>query len=181
MLRLEARPVDRSGVDPGRRSRLESAEFESIDAETLCQTDGRLFTESAGRDLRIAEVDDAAKKRSRRQDDGRQRNARPSASSTTLDNSVLGEDLSGLALDDRKISHAADQRLHLATISIAICLHARTLHCGPFAAIKDAKLNRRSVGRLRHQSVERIDFPTRWPFPRPPIAGLQDISPMLAK
>ena len=165
MLRLEARPVDRSGVEPGRRSRLESAKFESVDPETLCQTDRRLLTESAGRDPRIAEVDDAAKKRSRRQDDGETPKRASVAKFDALDSSVLGEDLSDLAFDDREISHAPDQRLHLATVSTAIGLHPRTLHCWAFAAIKETKLNRRSVGGLSHQSVECIDFPDQVAFP----------------
>ena len=110
-------------------------------------------------------MDDPAEKRSCRQDDRETPKRAPVGKFETSDGSVLGENLSGLALDDREIGYVTDQSLHLATIPIAIGLHPRTLHRGPLAAIQDTKLNRRSVGGPSHQPVESIDFPDQVAFP----------------
>jgi len=53
--------------------------------------------------------------------------------------------------------------------------HRRTL-----AAIEHTKLDAGRIGNPAHQTVERIDLTDQMALAEPPIAGLQDIAPMVA-
>ena len=51
-----------------------------------------------------------------------------------------------------------DERANGATVQPAIALRARRPHGGSFAAIEHAELQRREIGRARHDSAQRVDL-----------------------
>ena len=72
-------------------------------------------------------------------------------------------------------------RLHGLAVELAVGLGARPAHRRTLAAVEHAELDaarhrRRGPSARRAASISR----TRWPLPSPPMAGLQDISPIVA-
>src|SRR5207302_2269247 len=51
-----------------------------------------------------------------------------------------------------------EQRTNGVRVEIAIALRARSLHGWTFGTIEQLELNAGAVGRLPHQSAERVDF-----------------------
>jgi hypothetical protein len=104
----------------------------------------------------------------------------PGPSMTPATTAVLDDQVLGGRGDDVEVGGGGQLSLHGLAIELAIDLGARAAHGGPLerfsirnwmpalSAIRPMTPSRASISR------------TRWPLPRPPMAGLQDISPMVS-
>ena len=108
--------------------------------------------------------------------------ARPSARRTPATAPVGDDEIVGLAFDHRQVRRSARiARLHRGGVELAVGLGARAAHRRALAAVEHAELDAAgSATRPIRPSSASISR-TRWPLPSPPIAGLQDIAPMVAK
>ena len=76
---------------------------------------------------------------------------------------------------------AGDRRLHGLAVELAVGLGARARTAGPLLRLSTRNwMPAASATRPIRPSSASISR-TRWPLPSPPMAGLQDISPMVAK
>ena len=111
-----------------------------------------------------------------------QAKARPSTSVSPGDRAVgVEDDVVGLALDDLEPALLAQQRADRPCVELAVgpwALGPRT--AGPLLALSMRNwMPARSIARAMTPSSASISH-TRWPLPRPPMAGLQDIAPIVA-
>jgi hypothetical protein len=90
---------------------------------------------------------------------------------------MLHEKVGGLALDEGEAGAGGQFGLHGLAIKFAVGLGAGALDGGSLGAVEEAELDAaRSATRPMIPSSASTSR-TRWPLPRPPMAGLQDITP----
>jgi hypothetical protein len=71
---------------------------------------------------------------------------------------VLDNKVGDLTFQDGETVNGLKFCLHRLSIELAISLRTRALHRWSFSAVKQPKLNTRSIGNTTHQTVERIHF-----------------------
>ena len=119
----------------------------------------RRLADAAGRNLRLADMDQAAQKRAGGQNHrAGSEISRPSANLTPETRPFVDDQIVGLGFDHLKIRRRANRGLHRGRIELAIGLRARTAHGRAFAAIENAELDAAVVGDAAHQAVQCIDF-----------------------
>ena len=182
-LHVEPGPVDRPAVEPRRRAGLEPPERKAEAGEGLRQAERRRFADPARRDLLLADMDEAVEKRAGRQHHPAGREPPAVAEHEPADPPVAVEQqILGRALDDvetgRFGQQFADRRGDRAC--------GRPGRAGPRTAAPLLRFRMRnwiparSIARPMTPSSASISR-TRCPLPSPPIAGLHDISPIVAR
>ena len=170
-------PSSRGGVPVLKRPMRQAEAVESRSASAI---DGRLADAAAGR-LLVADMDEAAQEGAGGQHDGagaRSRGRRPGRTPATRPPSDRRDRSTSPSITVRP-GVAATSACIACAVELAVRLRARAPHGRALAAVEQPELDaardrRRGPSAPPSASISR----TRWPLPRPPIAGLQDISPM---
>ena len=145
-------------------------------------SEGASPTRPAG-DLLLADMDEAAQEGAGGDDDARRRGCADRPPVTTPATAPIASEDQILGRRPRRSSGSAARAsscLDRLAIELAVGLGARAAHGRALAAVQHAELDAGAVGRPAHDPVERVDLAHQMPLPSPPIAGLQDISPIVA-
>ena len=179
-LHLQRRPIDAAAIEPRRRAGFQTAEREADIFQRARQPQRRRFADAAGGNLFFADMDEAAQKRAGGQHHGAAGNFAAVGEFHAAHAAVRRSPDRRPRLRSPANSALPNCRLHRRRIELAIGLRARAAHRRAFAAVEHAKLDAaRSATRPIRPSRASISR-TRWPLPRPPMAGLQDMAPMVA-
>ena len=170
-LHLQHGPVDGGPVETRRRASLQAPEHDARAFERSRQPERRRFANAPGRDLPLADMDEAAEKRAGRQDHCRRVK---DASVAEPDTSHLpaAQKIVHLAFDNRQICSLPDRALHGRGIKLAVSLSPRPTDRRAFAAIENAELDAGAIGHPAHQAIQRIDFADQMAFAEPADGGI---------
>ena len=180
-LHLDRGPVDGAAIEPRRRAGLQPAERKADALERARQAERRRLADAAGRRLLLADMDQAAQERAGGQHHRAGREFAAVREPDAGDAPVRQIELVRLAFDHREIGGLADRALHGRGVELAVGLGARAAHRRTLAPVEHANwMPPWSATRPIRPSSASISR-TRWPLPSPPIAGLQDMAPIVAK
>ena len=147
-------------VEPRRRAGLEPPEREAGARQGLRQPARRRLADPAGRDLLLADMNEAvagrcrsSARRGRRRSDGRRRATTPAARprSSSSRSSAAPSAMSRLGV-------SASRSAIAPAIELAVGLGARAAHRRPLAAVEHAELDAGAVDGAAHDAVERVDL-----------------------
>src|SRR5687767_1210022 len=111
-LHLDGAPVDGAAIEPGRGAGLQAAEDEAEALERARQPEGRALADAAGRDLDLADVDEAAQEGAGGQDH-RARAELPAVGHDQSSDAPAGDrNVLTLAFDDDEVRRLAELALH---------------------------------------------------------------------
>ena len=100
--------------------------------------------------------------------------SRPSASVTPQTRPSAMTQIVGFGLDDVQVGGRADRGLHGCRVELAVGLRARSAHRRALAAVETRGIGCRRASATRPIRPSKASISrTRWPLPRPPMAGLQ--------
>ncbi len=166
-LHFQAFPVDGAAIEPRRRAGFQPPEREAAALQGRGKPDCRRFADPAGRNLLLADMDEAAQERPGGQNHraGRQN---PAIGQANGRYTAFREDqIVGLALDHGQIRRLEDRALHGGGVELAVGLGAGAAHRGAFAAVQNAELDAALVGDAAHQAVQCIDLPHQMALAEP--------------
>src|SRR6185503_10564663 len=155
-LHLEPSPVNRLAVEARRCPGLEPAERETEAGQSLGQAHRGSLTDPSGRDLLLADMDEAAEEGASRHDHGSGADflARachhPGGVARPIQDQILD-----CGRFDRKAWLSGEDLLHRLAIELAVGLGARAPNGGALAAIEDPELDAGAISRAGHHAVQR--------------------------
>ncbi len=173
-LHLHRPPSDAAAVEPWRRAGLEPAERKAQSLERQREPKGGCLAHPPGRDLLLADMDEAAQERSSRQHHCGRPQLPAIAQPQTRDPAVRHRQIIGLGLDHAEICGFPDGLLHGRRIKGAIGLGARPAHRRALAPIEHPELNAAAIRHSAHEAIERIDLAHQMTLAKAPdrrIAG----------
>ncbi len=179
-LRFQPRIVDGAAVEPSGRAGLEPAHAKTQRIKALAEPDRGRFANAPRRNARLAHVDHALQEGARGDDHGAAAKFAPARCDHTGDRAIFHDQVFDRLRDDFKAGLRGQSLLHMPAIELAVGLGARSLHGRPLGAVQHAKLDAGPVDDRPIKPSSASTSRTRCPLPRPPIAGLQDISPMVS-
>ena len=127
----------------------------------------RRLADAPGRDLCLADMDEAAEKGAGGQHDGAGAKLAPVREPDAGAAPVADEEVVGLAFDHVEIRLGRECGLHGAGIEPAVGLGARAAHGRALAPVEQAELDAGRVRHAPHEPVQRIDLAHEMPFPEP--------------
>ena len=158
VLHFESVQANGAAVEAGRGAGLEPAHGEAERVEPRREPKGRGLANASGRDLALADMDEAAQEGAGGEDHGAGREAPPVAGDDAGDGAVLDDEVLDRGLDHLEARGRRDRRLHGLAIELAVGLGAGALHGGAFAAVQHPELDAGFVRHPAHQPVERVDL-----------------------
>ena len=109
-------------------------------------------------------MDNAAQERARGQHNSGTINQRPIRQFYPGDTLIGHFQINNFTFDHCQIVLGHRRSQHLALVNCAVCLCARALHGGAFAAVQQAELDAGLVGNFAHHAVHRINFAYQVPL-----------------
>ena len=157
-LHLDPGPIYGAPVKTRRRARLEPREGKPKGFECSRQTHGGRFTDTAGGDLTLPDVDEATQECARGNDNSPGPQGAAVCERDPRNLPVRHGQIVHLGLDHRQVSSFAHRLLHGGGVELAVGLGTRTAHRRAFAAVEDAKLDAPEIRHPTHQAVQGIDL-----------------------
>ena len=179
-LHLQRRPIDGAAIEPRRRSGFQACRAQSPRVRASLQGPAPALRRRGRREFAFADVDEAAQECAGGQNHDAAGQRAAIGEFDAADAAILRERDRRPRLRHVEIGRCADRRLHRLRVELAVGLGARAAHGGTFAPVEHAELDA-AVSATRPMRPSRASISrTRWPLPRPPMAGLHDIAPMVA-
>ena len=153
------RPSRRGGVPVLRRPMRRPKTI-----EPRREAERRRLVDAPGRDLALADMDQAAQEGAGGEHHGAGAEAAAVGGDDAGDRAVLDDQVLDRRLDHCEVRRGADRGLHRLAIELAVGLGAGPLHRRPLAPVQDAKLDAGGIGHPRHQAIERVDLADEMPL-----------------
>ncbi len=152
-------PIDGAAIEPRRRARLEATETKTGARQGRGQAEGRRLPDPAGRDLLLADMDEAAQEGPGGEDHAARRD-RPTLGGDDpgYPPGLVDHEILGTPCPERKVRLLRQQCLHRLAIELAIRLGARPADGGAFAAVENTKLDAGAIDGMAHHPIERVDL-----------------------
>ena len=159
---FESRPIDGAPIDSGRRSGLQPPLPQTDVPDLPGQRTRSSLTAPAARDGTVANEHSGIQECAGRYNHGATRQRARAGLET--DDSPPADNKSHCLCDDDLHAAPVQQLSDSAAIESAVGLNPRTPDRRTLAAVEHAAVNRRPVGRARHQAVEHIELPDQMPL-----------------
>ena len=157
-LLVDTGPIDGPAVETGRGAGLQASEGKAEPRKSLRQAKRGALAHAAGRDLLIADMDQARQEGAGGDDHGPRRENAPIGQQETGDPALADDEIVRLPLDDGEIRRLQQLRLHGAGVELAVGLGARPAHGRALATVEKAELDSGLIGDAAHHAVEGIDL-----------------------
>src|SRR6185295_15924924 len=154
----EFREINGSPVQPGRRTRLQAAPFETHAANTLRQTDGGWFSTTPGCEALLSNVNQTIQKGSRRQYHRARRNAASIEQLDTGDSIAVEKNLGNFSLLDEKIWSVFQRESHNNAVLRLILLCPRRPNGRATPRVQQSKLNSAFIRDQAHDAAECVNL-----------------------
>jgi hypothetical protein len=161
-LQLHTVVIDRTTIQAGRRSGLESHEPDTSSLERCANAAGSAFAAATARRLGFARVHKRLEERARGKDDGAG-SIHGVAAHFDADNSraaarLFYEQIFDDFLPQGEIGLLFNNPLDLSLVQPLVRLRTRAMHRGALAAVQHAELNTCGVNRPAHGAAESVNF-----------------------
>ncbi len=158
-------PVDRAPVQPRRRAGFQPPQRQAQPVQGLRQPNGRCFPHPSGRSLAIADMDDPAQERARRQHHRRATDPLAAAADHRRDPAVgIRFHIFHRGRPHRQVWRLLQRRLHGPPVQRPVGLRPRSAHRRPLAAVQQLEMDTGGIRDPAHQPVQRIDLPHKMAF-----------------
>jgi hypothetical protein len=157
-LPVDGGPVDRAPVQARRCSGLEPAKLESEPFQRCGQPERGRLAHPSGRDLALADMDQATQKSAGRKHD-RARLEDAAIGQNHGRDLPIGYRQSGhLSLDEREVADRPQFTLHGASVELPVGLRSRATNGGSLSPVEKTKLDTGLVRHPAHDAVEGVDL-----------------------